>query len=54
MYFSGCRAGSVFLEQRVYNVTDGGEQSGYNADNVSGVISNFERTLEPNDSRPSL
>lgn len=44
----GGRAGSVLLEQRVHYVTDGGEQSHYNANNVSGIISHLKGALESN------
>jgi hypothetical protein len=50
----GGRAGSVFLEQRVHNVTDGREQSRHNANNVPCTVSHLQRTLEPNHSRARL
>ena len=44
---TGCRAGSVFLEQRVYNVFDRGEQPGDHAHHVPGAVSHLEGALEP-------
>jgi hypothetical protein len=50
----GCRAGSVFLEQRVHHVPDRGEQPSHHAHHVSGAVPHFQGALEPDDRRLGL
>lgn len=50
----GGREGAVLLEQRVHNVSDGGEQPRDHADNVPVAVSHEQGTLEPDNRRARL
>lgn len=43
----GGRAGTLLLEQRIHNVSNGGEQSRDHADHVPGAVSDQQGALEP-------
>ena len=45
---AGCRTCALFLEQRVYYVIDGGEQSRNHADYVSTAVPHLKGALESN------
>lgn len=46
-YIPGGGAGTLFLEQRIHNVVNGGEQPRNHADYVPGAIPDQQGALEP-------